>query len=1236
MLEVTAKLDPLGTDLVHYQFEPGRTVVEIIDELAVRTETPIGHFAYAAVMIEDVKVPFEHWPLVRPKDEASLLVIVLPGDDFGSLFVTLAGFALAAWIPPLGSLTLGGLNVGQFVVRAAISLGTMLISQAIAPSPSQSLSNQRNDPTPASYSISGVRNQARPYDPVPVILGRVTRFHPPYAALPYTETWGGDTQYLRMLFCTEGPVRFSNFKFGDTPVGNLKNFAYETREGHSTDSAITLFPIQVREDAVSVELKQINGYTYRTTQADTDEVSIEIVFPNGMGRVTDRNVKFGINVQFRVVYFGPGLSSYVGAPLRSDIGGGVTFLGDGIFQISGYSKAAVRRAVRFSLPTRGQYSIGVARITVDDQSDNVGKNQSTTFEISFLSTIRSIRNQAPINRTGLAYFAARAQANEQFNGTVDTLNCTAQGLHEIWNGSAWSAPTATRNPAWCYVHVLKRFARALTDDRIDLDTISQWAALCDAQGITFDAELSSAIDVWQLLGDIAATGFASPHVVNDKYSVIIDWLRDEPAQYFSARTISNFQVQKLFAEFPHVVKVRFPNEAAEGQVDEIKYYDTGYNESNATIEEVLDLPYTRSAAIAYRAARRYMVTARLRPRVISFRTNINGIVCRRGSLIRVQHPTALVGTGGARVRSLTFDESSNLTHVELDAPMTTDAALTYEMRTVSSDGTALLLTVLVTGGLETVFELETPIPFGDDRPSVGDHVLFGPQNLSTIDLLVRSMEWAEDFNVTITCVDYSPEIYTSISGPIPEFDPGITLPPVVSRKAPPRPIVISVDSDEDALTRLADGTIIPRVLIAYELRQQSDELTATRVAIRWRRYDSAEDPEYRYMPPTAGIASIFPIEEGQRYLIELRSESEFGATSEWNPIDHTVIGASAPPPTVETLYRRRNLITWPYEDPPIDLWGFYVRSHYGTLGDLSTARLLTPVPISTLEFDISEFDGTNTFFVTAVDVRGNESTEAARLTINLGDPFIENLFDTQAEHPTWSGTITNGSVSGGNLVADSDTLFWPPDHNVFWLSDGSTFWPTDVYKTMTYVARYEPTSDHVGAMLKLELDVLAGVYSVEFRTATSPTFWGLDASTFWGTDTDEFWADELLGAWNSWPGALGPIASTAEQYEFRLTVGGGFTQGDVNEFSIIVDIADETESFEDLAIDAAGTRLPITKAYRSIKRVVIDAVQDDGGTAVNCLVLDKDETLGPLVKTINGSKTGVDGVIDATIIGVKA
>ncbi len=1232
MIKLRARLNPMTSETIALDVEPGRTIVEIVDDLAAMTRTPIAHFAYAAVMVNEVKVPLDVWNLVRPKSGTHVVINVLPGDDFGSLFVTLAGLALAAFVPPIGAFAIGGVNVGQFVVRAAISLGTMLISQAIAPTPRQ-ITGSRNDPAPVSYSITGTRNQAKPYDAVPVVYGRVTRFHPPYAALPYTETWGGDLQFIRMLLCCEGVTQFSNIKIGDTPVGNLKNFNYELRSGLPTDSHPTLFPRQVREESLSVELRYVNGYTYRTTQADTDEVSIEVIFPNGMGRVTDRNVKFGIEVKFKVMYFGPGLSSYVGAPLQQDIGGGVTIYSDGVFSVSGYSKATVRRSVRFRLPTRGQYSVGIARITIDDQSDNVGDNQSTTFETSFLSSIRSIQNEPPVERTGLAYIAVFAQASEQLNGVIDTLNVTAQRLLPIWNGSSWSAPTATRNPAWAYVDVLKNFAAGFTDDRIDLATILTWANLCDSLGLTFDAVVENVNDVWALLGDIAASGFASPTVVDDKYSVIIDHLKTEYVQVFSSRNVSNFQVQKLFAEFPHALKVRFPNEATDGQIDEFLIYDEGYSEANASIIEALDLPFTRTYTTAYKMARRYLVTARLRPRIMSFDTSIDAIVCQRGSLIRVQHPTPLIGTGAARVRQLTYDGSLNVTHVTLDAPMETDAALDYEMRVQLFDGSSLLLPVVVAGGLEATYELVTPIASGDPKPSIGNHVIFGLSGLSSRDMVVRSIEWREDLRATITCVDYSPEIFTSLTGPIPDFDPGISLPPVTSRKAPPKPIVVSVTSDEDALIRLSDGTLLPRILIAYELRHTSDMLHAIRVVVRWREYGTAQDPEYRYMPATAGIVSISPVEEGTRYLVEIRSESEFGATSEWVAIDHTVEGARALPPSVETLYRARDKMVWPYDDPPIDLLGFRVKAHYGTSTDWPTARLLTTVPITITEFDIEEYDGVQTFLVKAVDIRGNESAEAATLTINLGDPFVENVILTSDEHPTWAGSKTNCSVSSGNLVADSSIEFWPPDSNVFWLADGATFWPTDVYKTMTYVARYVPLSDHVGATIKLEIDVDAGVYAVDYRTSTSPDFWGLDASTFWGSDGDAFWAAEIFGAWKPWPGVLGPIGSTSEEYDVRLTVEGGFTQGDVNEFSVLVDVPDIEEFFESFVIASSGTvRLPLTNTYRVIDNIQMTR-EDDGGSAVEVYYVDKDATNGPEVRARNAAGTRVSGTADIRIKG---
>jgi len=44
-------------------------------------------------------------------------------------------------------------------------------------------------------------------------------------------------------------------------------------------------------------------------------------------------------------------------------------------------------------------------------------------------------------------------------------------------------------------------------------------------------------------------------------------------------------------------------------------------------------------------------------------------------------------------------------------------------------------------------------------------------------------------------------------------------------------------------------------------------------------------------------------------------------------------------------------------------------------------------------------------------------------------------------------------------------------------------------------------------------------------------------------------------------------------------------------------------------------------------------VQDDGGTAASALILDKDATLGPEIKTINTSRTGVNGLVDAVVQG---
>ena len=1232
MLSVTAKPHPFRDQVLQLALPAGGTLTDILLEVATRGGVSPGLLAYAAVTVDEAKVPAELWATVRPKDGRRIVVNALPGDDFGSLFVTLAGFALGAFIPPLGGLAFAGVNIGQLVVRGAITLATSLIAQAIAPSPRQTLSGGREDAPTASYTITGTRNEARPYGVVPVVYGRILNYHPPLAALPYTETWSADQQYIRMLFGIEGRASFSNIKVGDTPIGNLKNTTYEVRTGASTDTDPGLFPRQVREQSLSVELRQVQGFTYRTTEPDTDEVSIEIVFPNGMGRVTDRNVKFGINVQFQVLYYGPGMSGYNAAPLQQDAGGGVTINGGGVFTISGYSKAVVRRSVRFLVP-RGQYSVGVARITIDDQSDNTGDNQSTTFETSYLSTLRSIQYQAPVTRDGLALIAVRAQASDQLNGVIDTLNCTVERLLPVWNGSSWSSPQATRNPAWAFCDVLRGpgNARPLDDTRIDLATILTWAQACDAQGLTFDAVIADRRSVWEMLQEIAATGFASPTVRDGKFSVVHDTTRSTPVQHFSPRNSRNFQVTRLYGDLPHVLKVRFPNAATLHQVDEIRVYDDGYTAANATREEVLDLPYTTSATLAYRAARRYLATARLRPRVVSLDTDLEFLICERGDLVRVTHDTALIGLGAARVKALSLDGGGNLTAVTLDAAMPVGSA-SYALRFRTATGATIYAPVTAATGEQVTFTLATPIAAGDPMPAIGDHALYGEAGSESREFLVRSIEPRADLSATLTLVDYAPAIFTAASGPIPDYDPGITLRPTFQKRQPPKPVILSVDSDEDTLVQLGDGTLLARILIAYEVRQTSDTLPAVRVTVRWRETDSAADPQHLYQPAGAGQISLMPVEEGATYTVEIRSESEFGLTSEWATVTHTVLGKTSPPPAVETLYRQRTAITWDYPNPPRDLAGFRVKAHYGTATDWASARALHAGLVPGPPFDIAELDGTQVVLVCAVDTSGNESSPPAQLTLNLGDPIVENVLLTQDEHPAWAGSITGGTVAAGLLEADSTTLFWAPDAATFWLASGAaTFWPTDTFLDLVYVARYTPIADHVGAVVKLALDV-TGTYAVDYRIAVSPTFWGSGGSTFWGADGSSFWATETLGAWQPWPGVLGPIDSTSEEYDVRVSVAGGLDQGVLTELSLLIDVPDILEYFEDVAISSGGTRLPITQTYRVIKSVQV-TVQDDGGTAASALILDKDATLGPEIKTINTSRTGVNGLVDAVVQG---
>ncbi len=1227
MITVVACPHPLRPERHVWQAAGRPTVEDLVVEAAKIGNVPLCALSNAVVIVGDRIVPKDRWRHVRPKVGPVAIKAMAAGAAL-PLLVSVAGFAGSSFV---GTLGLSALATG--VLQAGLGLVTSLIVGALSPTPKQRNAG-RQEAVEARYSIQGLRNEARPYGVIPKIYGRRVRHYPVLAAQPYSEVAWGDEQYVRAVFDVGyGPLAISDIRIGEVPIEQLQDCEYQVRYGFPSDTPITLFPSQVRETALNIQLRQVDGFVSQTTVADTDEAIFDIAFPGGLQRITDRNIKFGVSVKFEVQARLVGTSSWINPTLTAP-SGMVFGISGGLFEIAANSKSAIRRSLRLVFPSRGQWEVQVRRLTIDDQSDNAGDNQSVTTEDSYLTAFRSVTNAPALNRTGIARIAIRVRASNQLNGQIEQLNCTVTSILPVWNGSTWTE-METRSPAWAFCDVLRGTANArpLSASRIDLDRMLEWDAQCTTDGITFDALIDQRTSISEVLDDIAATGNAVRITRNGLYAVALDNVKTTVVQHFTPRNSRNFQSTKIFATRPHGIEVLFPNAATYHQQDKIRVYDDGYSASNATLFETLELPYTTDATQAWKRGRRALFAARLRPEIYSLETDIEHIVCEPGDLVRVTHDVPMWGVSAARVKSLATS-GSDTTGVTLDAAVPMQGGSSYACRIRLATGDTLVVPVNTLAGNQTNLTFTTPIPTATG-PAEGDLVLFGESGTESVELVVRSIEPIADMGARLTFQDYAPAIQTADEGAVPEFDPQITLPPVINRDTPARVQVLSVASDESVLIRSSNGALVSRIAVSVALDQSSGNVQAEAIQARYREANTTGD--YMWLPalPAAGgELSVQPVQDGTAYVVQMRSVSQFGATSDWTEITHTVIGKTTPPPSVERFYRQGNALTWPYPNPPVDLAGFILRANYGASTEWGTARPLHPGVVTAPPFDISGLHGAQTILIKAVDTSGIESAAAASVTIDLGDLVTANVVVTQSEGPTWSGALTGGTDTGTDIEADllSSPPFWGADDALHWGADGDAYWSTNIYDSMVYVATYTPTSDILGdGALKIDTTVTGG-YTLDYRICTSGTFWGADGDPFWGADDALFWDADTIGEWLSFPGQLGPFETTADSYQFRLTTLSGTTQGVVSQFDIVIDVPDIVEVFDDVAISSGSTRLPITKTYRAIKAVNV-TVQTDGNGGVTARIIDKDETLGPDIEVLNASGTAVNGLVDAVVQG---
>jgi hypothetical protein len=860
---------PFSLERIERQVVEGQTIDEIM--AAVGCKPGRAYF----VLLNGIEVPPQMWTRVRPKAGSEVTIKAVPlggggGDSNKTLrtvllvVIVIVALALTIAAPYLGPVW----GIAALGAAAAISIGGALAINALLP-PKFNLPRERGREEPG-FSITGSRNVAAPGQAIPRVYGR-HRMFPLYAARPYTEIVG-EHQYLRMLFtCGMGPVEMQNFRIGETPLSDFSGVDIELREGYPSDSPLTLFGNVILEEALSLLLKA-NVPQIRTTEEATDEISVDVTFPAGLFDVgREREPR---NVSWRFAYSPMGASSWT------------TFWDGGV---TADTSRPLRRGASVRVP-RGRYDVRATRLTPE-----LGKNNIA--EDLYWTALRSIQDVDPIPDIGMSKIALRIKASDQLNGVVDQLSCLVEAQLRTWNGVAWgTTPVETRNPASAYLDVLTGSAtkRPIPESRIDMAGLGAWYDACEAAGREYRAVIDYRTTIFEALQEIAVAGRASFAMPDGKYGVVRDVLQTVPVQVFTPRNSWGFSFRKTFPDRIDGFKMPFVDETHDYQASEVTVLNDDADPLTASVFETLTLPGITNPDQLWREGRYHLAVAKLRPELWTLNADPEHLVCQRGDLVEIMHDVLLVGLKSGRLTLVTLNASSQVTAVNLDEPVTMEIGKTYGLKFRRANGSLIHSAVTTVVGEDQGRLTLTPPLAAASAPAVGDLFVFGEWGTETVQALVKGIFPGEDLSARLELVPAAPAVHDADTGPIPDYDPVITVPPEL--RTPPTPLIEALVSQGTLVSRAGASSIGSRITVQWVF-PSSENLDGATMQLAWRVAGLLEEDPWqridREPQVEANQADLEPLPPGSVVEIRIRAVTRYRVPGSWVVV--TLIELPNPP-----------------------------------------------------------------------------------------------------------------------------------------------------------------------------------------------------------------------------------------------------------------------------------------------------------------------------------------------------
>ncbi len=608
---------------------------ETLGHFLARTVPDYGSDAWE-VRINGVRVPHQIIDKVRPKGGT---VIEVRGTVGRTALLIVAMVALTIFTAGVGTamVAAGYSAMAAGMAQAAIyAAGSLLINKVLGPKKPK----QYESDAATVYTIGSARNQARPYEPLPLVLGSI-RIAPDVASQPYSFYEAND-QFMAMVL-TPGinVARVEALFNGDALLSTFEGVqVWHSGFPRMPEERIPLYSNvdTIAGGALDAEKGQPSDWVQRTSSVSTIRLQVDFDYMlfDTTSKGKPKNNQETIEVQYRTV----------GAPNWRVFGS---------FPLVSQSQKQQRRTYALDVAP-GQYEVR-ARIA-GRNTDGSGATSDFTW-----SALKSIQTDGA-SYAGIPRIGIRIKATGQLNGAPDELRCVAYAAPiPVWKGAEWvteesSNPGAQilayargiRDPAGNLIAGL-----GLLDAQIDIAALQAFMLHCAASKYTYDNVIRDTRSHDDVLQAIALAGFGNVTWAAGRLSVV--WAADEQplSGVVNMATIKKgqFQIDYTLANAADGIEFTY--------VDRSDWSSKTLRVTAPGVQTMLNPAQVSGEGItteehAAKMARFHLAQSLYQYKDISFSTDIEHLSYRRMSVLALQHDLTQWGFGG-RLVSATRDGS---------------------------------------------------------------------------------------------------------------------------------------------------------------------------------------------------------------------------------------------------------------------------------------------------------------------------------------------------------------------------------------------------------------------------------------------------------------------------------------------------------------------------------------------------------------------------------------------------